>query len=126
MSIWGDEDGVLILCTESAVTGYHCPAIFPHFALDLSFIQLGLNGEGLPHHHFISAVVAVVLHHGRRVKVFSNPMPHKLLDTAIAMLISNSVNDLQAAMQKHFSGTLGVREHQVGRLWVDLSSTDQS
>ena len=103
---------MLILCTESAVTGYHCPAIFPHFALDLSFIQLRLNGEGLPHDHFISAVVAIVLHHGRRVKVFSNPMPHKFLDTAIAMLISNSVNDLQASMQKHFSGMLNMRAHQ--------------
>ena len=103
---------MLILCTESAVTGYHSPAIFPHFALDLSFIQLRLNSEGLSYHHFISAVVAVVLHHGRRVKLFSNPMPHKLLDTAIAMLVSNGMNDLQAAMQKHFSGMLQMKAHQ--------------
>ena len=103
---------MLILCTESTVTGYHRPAIFPHFALDLSFIQLRLNSEGLPHHHFISAVVAVMLHHGRGVKVFSNPMPHKLLDTAIGMLISNGVNDLQASMQKLFSGMLNMRAQQ--------------
>ena len=81
----GNQDCVLTLRRQAAVSCYNGPLVPPRPCVGAALSQNGLNCEGLADLHDSRLPIPCVMHEGRRVKPGANAVAHKVAHDVVAL-----------------------------------------
>lgn len=86
---------VLILSSQTTVSGNNRPIIPPHSAFHTTLCQHWFYSEGLPRCHNWLLRVTAMRYCRHWMKMATDTMANKFSDDSILMLVSNAMDDLQ-------------------------------
>ncbi len=78
MAIFCDQDSVLVLSSQTAISGNHGPPVPPRLVPGVAIDKNGLNCEGLIGNHCGPVTIPDGGHDRLCMKVLPDPMTHKI------------------------------------------------